>query len=58
MSKAIWCDRCNRACAEHNATHIETKWAFVTTHLDLCPKCAQELKVFLYGKKEANDDRS
>ena len=52
MSKAIFCDKCKGVCAEQSATHIESKWQFVTTHLDLCPKCANEFREFVKGKKD------
>lgn len=52
MSKAVICDKCKTACSEQSATHIETKWQFVTTYLDLCPKCATEFREFIYGRKD------
>jgi hypothetical protein len=52
MSKAVLCDKCKGVCSEQSATHIESKWAFVTTHIDLCPKCANEFREFIHGKKE------
>jgi hypothetical protein len=52
MSKAILCDKCKDVCSEQSATHIDTKFAFMTTHLDLCPKCAKEFREFVHGKKE------
>ena len=55
MSKAIWCDRCKNVCSEQSATHIDTKWAFVIQHIDLCPKCAKEFRIFIYGVTD--DDR-
>lgn len=51
MSKAVLCDKCKSVCTEQSATHIESKWAFVTTHIDLCPKCANEFREFVHGKK-------
>ena len=52
MSKAILCDKCKAVCSEQSATHIDTKFAFVITHLDLCPKCAKEFNEFVRGKKD------
>lgn len=52
MSKALFCDKCKGVCSEQSATHIESKLAFVTTHLDLCPKCAKEFREFVHGKKK------
>ena len=52
MSKAVLCDKCKGVCSEQSATHIDSKWAFVTTHIDLCPKCAKEFREFVHGKKE------
>jgi hypothetical protein len=56
MSKAIFCDKCKGVCSEQSATHIDTKWQFVTTHLDLCPKCAEEFRKFVWGKKDNEKD--
>ena len=59
MSNAKWCDRCKTVCSEQSATHIDTKFAFVITHMDLCPKCAKEFREFIYGKKkEVQDEES
>lgn len=52
MSKAVLCDKCKGVCSEQAATHIDTKWQFVTTHLDLCPKCAEEFRKFVWEKKD------
>lgn len=52
MSKAVLCDKCKGVCSEQSATHIESKVAFITTHIDLCPKCAKEFKEFIWGKKD------
>ena len=52
MSKAVLCDKCKTVCSEQSATHIEAKVAFITSHCDLCPKCAKEFKEFIWGKKE------
>lgn len=54
MSKAIFCDKCKGVCSEQSATHIDTKYAFVITHLDLCPKCAKEFNEFVRGKKDGD----
>lgn len=52
MSKAVVCDKCKQVCTEQSATHIDSKWQFITTHLDLCPKCAQEFRIFIHGEKK------
>ena len=51
MSKAVLCDRCKGVCSEQSATLIESKWEFVTMHIDLCPRCAEEFRKFILGKK-------
>lgn len=58
MSKAIICDRCKGVCSEESATHIDKKFAFVITHMDLCPKCANEFREFIYGKKKEVQDEA
>lgn len=58
MSKALICDRCKNPFAEQVALHIDTKWQFIVSHYDLCPKCHGEFKeIFLgLGKKEASHE--
>lgn len=48
MSKAVICDRCGLPIKEQSATHVETKWKFVTSHYDLCPLCVEELKKLMH----------
>ena len=52
MSQARICDRCKKAATAQSATHMETKWMFITTQYDLCPACAEDFKKFMDHAKE------
>lgn len=58
MSKALICDRCKKAFSEQVALSMDTKWAFVHTHYDLCPKCHDAFKnEFMKMEEEWVEDK-
>lgn len=57
MSKALICDRCKKAFSEHAALSMDTKWQFIHTHYDFCPKCHTDFKdIFLKYNRNQNDN--
>ena len=60
MSKAIYCDRCNKLFLEDVSHHSKIefdRYNEVIFDGDLCNKCQDALEDFLERKKKSNGDK-